>query len=104
MQLSALNKTGNVRIDLILGRVRLTTFVEEIHVLHILGVRLWPYLSSKQNTCTVLYCHVHPVCLYNILLHYLTNSKIFEENVITHKMCFVFLYNLSAKFLILRII
>ena len=36
-------------------------------------------------------CRQYPAPLYNIFPHYLTNSTIFEETVIEHKMCvFVF--------------
>ena len=38
-------------------------------------------LSSMQNTCTILYCHLWPVWLYHILPHYLTN----EPNIKFHE-------------------
>jgi hypothetical protein len=43
--------------------------VEKQYMFHILSVCLEHKLSSKQNACVVLYCHLWPVRLYIVVLH-----------------------------------
>jgi hypothetical protein len=43
--------------------------------------------ACKAHAPYYLYCHLWPVCLYNIFPHYLINGKIFKKKLIEHKMC-----------------
>jgi hypothetical protein len=43
----------------------------------------------------LIYCHLWPVRLYYIFLHYLLNSAIIKN--IKYKMCLAFLYNLQLQ-------
>jgi len=47
--------------------------------LHILSVRLQPYLFSMQTSCALLYCHLWPVRIYRTFVHYLINGTIVEK-------------------------
>jgi len=48
---------GDVRINITLWRVRVITVPsKKQNVLHILSLYLYPWLSSKQCACSVLYC------------------------------------------------
>jgi hypothetical protein len=84
-------KRGNVCINVTLRRVRVTIF---------------PWRSNKchmQSACAVLYCHLWPVWLYHIFLHYLINGTIFRKMLLNIKCVFLFpLQLLSEIFLILR--
>jgi hypothetical protein len=56
-----------------------------------------------QSACAVLYCHLWPVWLYHIFLHYLINGTIFGKPLLNIKCVFWFsLHLLSETFLILR--
>jgi len=45
------------------------------------------------------YCHLWPARLHNIFPYYLIHDTIYEEkNVIEHKMCFYFLYNVCLRY------
>jgi hypothetical protein len=58
-----------------------------------------------QSACTVLYCHLWPVRLYQRFPHYLINGMIFEKKLLNIKCVFWFSLQLSSEtFLILRII
>jgi len=68
-------------------RVRVTIDAEERQeVFHVLSVCLYPYLSSMQCECAVIYCHLWPVRLYNIFPNYLMNCMTFGINAIEYKM------------------
>jgi hypothetical protein len=77
--------------------------MEKQSVLHILGVCLWPYLSSMHSACTVLYCNLWSVWLYHT---FSTLSHIwhdFRRSVIEHKMCvLISVQDFSELSLILR--
>jgi len=61
-----------------LGHVGVTNVaVQKQYVLHILRVCLWPEVFSTQDACAILYFHLWPTHLYNMLLRYLINGKIF---------------------------
>jgi hypothetical protein len=56
-----------------------------------------------QSACAVLYCHLWPVWLYHIFIHYLINSTILGKKLLNIKCVFRFyLQILSETFLILR--
>ena len=56
-----------------------------------------------QSACSVLYCHLWPVWLYRICLHYLVNGTVFGKRLLGIKCVFWFSLDLlSEKFLILR--
>ena len=50
-----------------------------------------PYLSSMQCACSLLYCHVWPVCRFQIYLHYLINGTIFGKFFFNVKLILIFL-------------
>jgi len=53
--------------------------------------------------CSLLYCNIWPVLLYNIIPHYLIKGKIFWKKVIEHKTrVLIFPKSLSKTFLIIR--
>ena len=61
--------------------------------------------SLRYPVCNsnVPYCHLTPAQLYNIFANCLTNSTIFEKNVVEHKCVFLlYLQFLAETFLILR--
>jgi hypothetical protein len=67
---------GDIRINVTLWRVRGTTVaVQKQYVLHILNAYLYPWLSSKQCVCAVLYCPT--VFFQNCLI----NGTIFGNNM-----------------------
>jgi hypothetical protein len=72
------------------------------YVLHILC--LYPYLSSMQGACAVLYCQLRPVCLYRISPLYLINGTILGKILyIDRKMCvLIFSKFFSETFIIIR--
>ena len=58
-----------------------------------------------QRAYAVLYCHLWPARLYNVLSHYPTNGTIIEIRLLNIKYLFGFpVQILSETFLILRII
>jgi hypothetical protein len=61
--------------------------VEKQCVLHILSVCLWPWLSSTQSACAVLYCHLWSVGLCDILPHNLINGATFGKMLLNMKSC-----------------
>jgi len=68
--------------------------------LHILSVRLQPYLFSMQSSCTLLYCHLWPVRIYRRFLHYLTNGTIVKKTLLNVQCVFWFsLQNCMKDFL-----
>ena len=56
------DKTGNVRINVMLGRARVHC-CSGTAVLCILSICLLPYLPSMQCACALLYFHLYPVWL-----------------------------------------
>jgi hypothetical protein len=78
------NKRGNVRINVTLRCVRVTTVaVEKQWVFNIMSVRLNSYLSypttKSHFLCAASYCHVGSVWPYCTFPHYLINDTIFRE-------------------------
>ena len=60
---------------------------------------LQPYLSGIQSACALLYCHLWPVLLERIFLHYLRNGWTFK--VTEYKMwVLIFCTNFLKHFLI----
>ena len=97
------NKTGNVRINVTLRRVRVTTVaVILIYVLNTKSVCLSScrrYPARKAHLfCAVLYCYLWPVRLYRVLPHYFVKRTTFGKKKVywTHDVCFDFLYNCNA--------
>ena len=81
-------------INATLRRVRLTIgAVEKQYVLHIVSVCLWPYLSSLQRACAILYRPLWPVWLCQIFPLFLINGMIFSRGggwgggAVEHNMC-----------------
>jgi hypothetical protein len=56
-------------------------------VLHILSVRLWPYLSIVQCVCDALYWHLFPARLCNILPHFLIECTVFGGKKLLNIRC-----------------
>jgi hypothetical protein len=56
---------------------------------------VYPYLSSVQCSCAVLYCYLWPVRLYNIFPILSHKQRDSREKVIEHK--YVFLFVVSAN-------
>ena len=72
------DKTRNLRVNVIWRRVRIIIVaMEKRQIIRILNVCLYPYLSSMQSACAVLYCYLWPVRLNHIFPRYLLNSAIF---------------------------
>jgi len=53
--------------------------------------------SRQQSACALLYCHLLPVRLYLILLHYLINGTIFEKKFLNIKFVFGFSLEFCLK-------
>jgi hypothetical protein len=88
-----LNKTGNVRINVLLSRFLETIFaMEKQQILHILSVflyycifvYLYCVLFNVQSACAVL-CHQWSDLLYHVFLHNFINSTIFGKNMLDIK-------------------
>ena len=58
-------------------------------------------LCSTQSACAVLYCHLWPLLLYSIRLHYLTNGAIFRKKFLNIKCEFSFCLHFYLKYFIL---
>jgi hypothetical protein len=89
-----MNKTGNVRINVILKFIRVTIVAtEDQKVLNIMCVGLyfcvWYPAGKSHLCCAALYCHLWPVWLYQIVPHYPINGTIFGKNVLNIK-CVLF--------------
>jgi len=76
---------------------RVTIFdVQMQKLLDILSVCLWPYLSSLQCACAVLYCRPWPVWVYSTVTNRLKNRTIVEnKNLLNMK----FMYRISLQLL-----
>jgi len=76
------DKTDNICVNTILRCVREVSFAVETQYIyiyiHIPSVSLQPYLSGIPNPCAALYCHLWPVWLDHIFLHYLINGTTFK--------------------------
>jgi hypothetical protein len=86
-------------------RVTIVAVVKQ-YVLHSLDVCVsvfFPYLSSSQSACTILYCRLWLARLYNIVTRYVMNFTIFGKKGTEYKMCvFIISTKFSEIFLILR--
>jgi hypothetical protein len=61
------------------------------------------FVTQHAKRMRPICCRLWPVRLYHVFTHYLINAKIFGREVIEHKMCFDFLYNVMFEtFIILR--
>jgi hypothetical protein len=70
---------------------------------HILSVRLQPYLFSTQSSCALLHCHLWSVRIYGSFLQYLIKATIVEKIVTEYAMrVLVFSTKLSERLLILK--
>jgi hypothetical protein len=86
-------KTANVRINVTLRRVRVTT----------VSVEKQPWLSNIQCACALLYCHRWLLWLYRIFPHCLINDTTFGIKLLNIKCVFwSSLQHLFETFLILR--
>jgi len=78
---------GEACINIILWRVRVTTYrVKPIRITHS-ECNLYPWLSSKQCACALLYCPILPKLSHK--------RNYFRKNVIQHNMP---VFNFSAMF------
>ena len=55
-------------------------------------------ISQQEKSCTVLYCHVWPLWLYDILPHYLMNDTVFGKNVLNINVYADFRCNIWLKY------
>jgi len=87
------NKRGNVRMNVTLMCVRVTTVaVEKQWVFNTMSVRLNSYLSYPKSKlhflCAALHYHVGSFCLYCIFPHYPINDTISRRKISNKKLCF----------------
>ena len=91
------NKRGNVCINVIVRRVRITIVaLEKINKYYIFWVCI---RSLSYPACTVIYCHLWPVRLYHIFIHYLIKSIISGRRLLRIKCVLIlsttFVWNIS---------